>query len=544
MAESHLTNSESSKASRAPTDLPARIIGARILPEGAAQPVHDDKFRKYDDLYGYAARKLCARRSAKHCSGRQARALLIGAKRPVPAPPEHRQSRTLFSAVSRDHAKLGGDSARGCGTPLAATSPEFKASGRAIDGKHPQSARAELAQSTRLGRRYALRTDITRFYGGIYTHSIPWALHTKAVAKGNRTLALLGNKLDYWVRLGQDQQTVGIPIGPDTSLLIAELIMQRCDQALLAKMSAVKGHRFIDDYELSFQTRTEAEEAFHLLQSCLTDYELTLNEKKTTVLELPLPLEAPWATELRLLRFRTSQKGQASDLTNYFSRAYDLHLKNPDEAVFQFAIARLRSENVHPKNWGLFQKLLLLCVAPEPACFPYVLEQIISRKNKGAAGLLAEWEEITNTLVEEHSSLKYSSEVANAAWACLALDLHLHSAAVDKISACDDSVVALLALDCEQKGRLSKPLDKTLWTSHMTQEALYDDRWLLAYEANIKGWLPSLQPGDHVSADPNFAFLKAQGVHFYDPLRAAPPPPAPVPLPALPTLTPTTEEWY
>ncbi len=121
------------------------------------------------------------------------------------------------------------------GTELSATAPDFKAVGRAIDGKWPQKARSDLAQVSRLGRRYVLRTDITRFYGGIYTHSIPWALHTKATAKADRSAALLGNRIDYWVRLGQDQQTVGIPIGPDTSLVLAELLMQRCDQELLTK---------------------------------------------------------------------------------------------------------------------------------------------------------------------------------------------------------------------------------------------------------------------------------------------------------------------
>jgi hypothetical protein len=392
---------------------------------------------------------------------------------------------------------------RVAGTPLAATAPEFKTNGRAIDGKWPQRARPELAQLTRLGRRYVLQTDISRFYDSIYTHSISWALHTKPTAKANRTLALLGNKIDYWVRMGQDQQTVGVPIGPDTSLVLAELIMQRCDEELLAKLPGLKGHRFIDDYELSFQTRTEAEDAFHILDTCLSEFELALNAKKTKVLELPLPLESPWATELKQFAVtRTTQAGQAADLTNYFSRAYALHSSNPEDSVLQFAVAKMRGMNIEPGNWPLFQKLLLLCVIPEPASFPYVLEQIITRKNAGAAPILPELEEIANTLIESHSKLRHSSEVANAAWACPALGLRLHDRAVDLISQCDDPAVALLALDCEQHGLVSKPLDKTLWSSHMTQDALYDEHWLLAYEANIKGWLPSLGAADHVAADP------------------------------------------
>jgi hypothetical protein len=80
----------------------------------------------------------------------------------------------------------------------------------------------------------------------------------------------------------------------------------------------------------------------------------------------------------------------------------------------------------------------------------------------------------------------------------------------------------------------------------MTPEALYDEYWLLAYEANIKNWLPSVGGVDHVSADVNFGFLKANGVHFYDTNLAAPPIVAPaaapatataVPLPTVPTVS-------
>ena len=110
------------------------------------------------------------------------------------------------------------------------------------------------------------------------------------------------------------------------------------------------------------------------------------------------------------------------------------------------------------------------------------------------------------------------------------------------VSQCDDPVVALLALDCERNGLVSKPLNKTLWASHMTQDALYDENWFLAYEANIKNWLPTAGGGDHVAADVNFGFLKANGVYFYDASLAAPPAaapavPAPVPLPTVATVS-------
>jgi hypothetical protein len=58
----------------------------------------------------------------------------------------------------------------------------------------------------------------------------------------------------------------------------------------------------------------------------------------------------------------------------------------------------------------------------------------------------------------------------------------------------------------------------------MSLQELYEEHWLLAYEASVQGWLPSADPANHVSADPNFQYLSASGVTFYShaPMVSAP----------------------
>src|SRR4028119_47868 len=78
----------------------------------------------------------------------------------------------------------------------------------------------EIRAVNRVGRRYALKADINAFYPSVYTHSIPWALHTKKVAKTQRKYEQsLGNKIDTLIRNAQDQQTKGIPIGDRKSVV-------------------------------------------------------------------------------------------------------------------------------------------------------------------------------------------------------------------------------------------------------------------------------------------------------------------------------------
>lgn len=425
------------------------------------------------------------------------------------------------------------------GTALSATNPIAAPTGRAIQAAQPHSAGRELAIQTRFNSRYILRADISRFYESIYTHSIPWALHTKATAKANRRAALLGNRIDYLVRKAQDDQSVGIPIGPDTSLVIAEMLMQRCDAELLAAYPGIRGHRSIDDYELAFQSRSDAQVALDLLEGILADYELALNPRKTEIVDLPCAFEATWVNPLRSFEFRSTASGQRGDLFAFFDLVFHFHRQYPDDAVMQYAIRRLRNLKVHSSNWEVFQRLLLHCATLEPAALSYVLESIVDQVNAGASPALNPIGEVVDALITKHSVLAHSSEVAWALWACLALGITLSRSAGAAVSKCVDSVVALLALHCEDEGLVTAPLNHSAWATYMDGNGLYEEQWLLSYEANVKGWLPSLGRRDHVSADPNFGFLKAAGVSFYDVSRAVRPAPgAPVPVPTPPTPPP------
>ena len=85
-----------------------------------------------------------------------------------------------------------------------------------------------------------------------------------------------------------------------------------------------------------------------------------------------------------------------------------------------------------------------------------------------------------------------------------------------RVAQMEDSVVAILALDAKAKGLISNNVNLTLWAFMMTTQSLFEENWLLSYEANVKKWLPSNGVLDHVTADANFDFLKKNVVHFYD----------------------------
>lgn len=138
-------------------------------------------------------------------------------------------------------------------------------------------------------KKYTLRTDLSRFYPTIYNHCIPWAMHGKIVAKKNRSgPSLLSNVLDAAVRNTQDQQTIGLPVGPASSFLLAEVIGSRIARELEEQIPGICGLRYVDDFSLYFESKSEAEAAHSALTRIVKHYELDINDSKTESSKVPI----------------------------------------------------------------------------------------------------------------------------------------------------------------------------------------------------------------------------------------------------------------
>lgn len=406
-------------------------------------------------------------------------------------------------------------------SPYSISTPKLipASSDRAIAPEYPFSEIQKRRVLVRAGARYGLRTDVNLCYQSIYTHSIPWALHGKLRAKKARRAPTLGNLIDVQVRNGQDNQTVGIPIGPDTSLAIAEAILSCVDGELAGKTKAV-GFRYLDDYEFAFQSYTEAERVLSLLQSLLSEYELSLNPKKTFIFELPANIEEPFAGDLRTFTFR-SKKSQAGDLLAYFDKAFGHARAHPDGNALNYAISRLRGVSIHPDNWSLYENLLLQCATAEPGCLPYFVTEL--HKYSAVMSLdIPKIREALGRLVMLHAPLEHGSEVIWALWGCKLFGISVPDSVAKTVGRMRDNFVALVALHLRQLGQISASVEFGAWKKLMKGAELSTENWLLAYEANAKGWLPAISGTDFVTSDPTFGPLKSDGVYFYDTAAVGP----------------------
>lgn len=402
---------------------------------------------------------------------------------------------------------------------LAASRPVAAKVGRAVLPARAPHQMKHLRTAHRARGRYLARTDIAQFYPTIYTHSLAWAAHGKADAKLHRKYhQRAGNRLDTHVRGSQDGQTIGVPIGPDTSLILAELIMQRVDHELIDRHPFVDGNgfRYVDDYEISCSSYAEAEAVLHTIAEVLAEYELRLSPTKSAILELPLGVEDSWSVDLRRFVPRAKTRiAQTDEAITYFGRAFELARAWPDGTVLQYAISSLRGVVLTQTAWTFTLGLLCQCMLTEPGTIPRAVELYIAHH---AAGLKSDADMVAgvlNSVIERHAPLRHSSEVSWAIWGLIVLSHEVTADAAAKLADMVDPVAALLALDAHARG-LNPHMDATAWASLMTPEDLWSGKWMLAYEASVKGWLPSAGGGDHIAGDPFFAKLRAAGVTFYD----------------------------
>lgn len=119
------------------------------------------------------------------------------------------------------------------------------------------------------------------------------------------------NAVDYWTCRSKNGETHGVLIGPHTSNILSEIILCRVDKELTPKYDYIRN---IDDYTCYVSSRDEAERFLVDLNAELEKYDLSLNHKKTEIVELPVGAVEQWVSRLE---DRFSTFGQFKEYVDY-----------------------------------------------------------------------------------------------------------------------------------------------------------------------------------------------------------------------------------
>lgn len=141
-----------------------------------------------------------------------------------------------------------------------------------------------------LERRYSSfwSLDVAKCFDSIYTHTVTWALKTRAFSKQNASVrSSFGQMFDVLMKKSNYNETAGILIGSEVSRIFAEIIFQRIDRnvenALTELVAGVDYsiRRYVDDVFIFAKNDETAEKIVAVLRDQLKIYKLSLNDAKT-----------------------------------------------------------------------------------------------------------------------------------------------------------------------------------------------------------------------------------------------------------------------
>ena len=497
------------------TALTLELLLRGYLPNSLTPPFRIQNLDKaYPDVLKYL-RSLRAKRGKK---AKYPRAMTV--RHSIP---KRKLSRRIFSIpnpihqvlVAREVARNWAALDKICASSSIALSRPVIGTVRALDVKMTRAEQVAQRAARSVGKRFVLTADFSRYYPSIYTHAIPWAIHGKAAARADITL--FGNRLDERIRESQDKQTGGIPIGPDTSFLIGEVVAAAIDRRLEDKIGKLHGTRFVDDYYLYFDSHEAAERALAALHEIAASLELVVNDFKTEILPLPEALEPYWKRQLRVLNLNRQGSRQETQLIELFDQAAELTIRFPNDNVLTYAANIVGSTSIDASVWPICQSLLLRSALAEPSLLRRLPD--IFEKNQAAGHDLAAASATVEQLCGYHSALQQGTEVMWAMWFSRSLHEPLTPSAIQAVGAVDDDLVALTTLHLKSEG-LMPGLNVNLWAQYATKQHLFTDHWLVAYEGRAKGWLGSAGT-DYTMQDNFFSILRKHGVSFYELAAAA-----------------------
>lgn len=360
---------------------------------------------------------------------------------------------------------------------------------------------------------YELKVDISKFYDTLYTHSIPWAIHGKEIAKQKqKDEQLLGNKLDLQLRICQDNQTNGIPTGPDASFLVSEIILCKIDEKIMEKK--IKFCRFMDDIYIYGNKEEEVLVALKIITKIFNEYELSLNENKIKIRKFPFGIEENWINEADKIKSLIYNKStQRKAIFSFFHLIFSEMEKTKKDSIAKYLKWKLKDIKIFEENWEIFESLLYKTILICPAVIDIAI--IILKKNKDKVNK-KKLKKLLKQVLENNAEYGHDYEVIWALWMAKNFEIKINKGVIKEILEKNGPLTCLVAMDMYKKKLVNDNFDEeviNILKKRISGENFYEENWILLYEIKNKNWFADSLG---IKEDKYMNLLLEREILFYD----------------------------
>lgn len=356
----------------------------------------------------------------------------------------------------------------------------------------------KLRERNRFGMKYIFETDIQEFYPSLYTHSIPWVIVGKEIAKSSKDdKNIFFNKLDSLIQKCQYGETYGIPMGTFASRLISEIYMCKIDDEL----KKYRYLRYVDDFELAYNNEKQREEFYNYLLNKLKELHLKIKVEKNKIYSFPFKLQE---NNVDLKNFFNEEKLNLKDDDYQIKKVHafiNLSLEKEQVGVpgalklmFLILNASIKDKKIKPTTIckTIIERLLNL-VLMRPILGGYFLDLIEYAKNEKTIRYLNEVIERNLESFKEniyrYIDLNYGEEMLTILCIFYKLDIYLLDEEIlCKVIENMDDFNSIIAIElCEKINHINwERLFNTLELKLKKSDSWQSEFWLLKYELFYK----------------------------------------------------------
>ncbi|HBJ2613925.1 TPA: RNA-directed DNA polymerase [Clostridium botulinum] len=349
-----------------------------------------------------------------------------------------------------------------------------------------------------IGKRYLVKADISTCFPSIYTHSIPWALIGKEKAKGDRDRTKWYNKIDHFSQNVKNGETHGLIIGPHASNLLSELILTVVDRQLYE--AGWKHIRNIDDYTCYVSTYEEGQQFLTGLNTYLRNFDLSLNCRKTEILELPMPSIEQWVRQVNSISLVLKNKKVDFKIARgYLDFAVELmQNNNKNSAILNYAIKVLSKQSLTDNAKAFCVKTVFHLAVIYPYLIPLLESNLFTPFNVD----IGQINNFSQIILKEGVKSHNYEEVSYAIYFSLKYNFLLPELTAQYAYDSDNCIVRLLAYLYFDKcnDRVSKKLLKDKAKALVSNHDDFNRNWLFVYEvlpqSDLKDeWKPMKKKG-------------------------------------------------
>lgn len=299
--------------------------------------------------------------------------------------------------------------------------------------------------------RYAA-ADIRAFFHTIYTHAIPWAIYGKDWAKKNRQSNHYGNLLDLYCRNAQDGQTIGLPVGPDTSRLIAEVVASAIDEriAQIIKVESQDISRYIDDYTIAIARWQTGDSVIAAVRQAAADFELELNNDKSAVHLTSRRPSTGWK-QAALAHIPRDDRSINSFL-RFFYEVGRVCSEHPEINVEKFAFQNARSSFVNSDGWGELQSHLINSYRRNSTLISFLVEVLILREVERGDVDKGKLREFLERRLPELAQENRTGEIIWLLLLIIRLEIKMPSGQMLPLCKLENSMIALMVTYIDHQG--------------------------------------------------------------------------------------------